>query len=127
MRRRGRRLLVVGLAIEAVAILVTFGTYSAAQESGGTYVVVFGPMILGVFLVLGGLVQLARARQESRSGWRPDPTGRHDRRWWDGTRWSSDVSDGGAQGHDPVPGTEDAASPPQLHPQVADESAGRIA
>lgn len=36
--------------------------------------------------------------------WRPDPTGRHPLRWWDGTRWTEHVSDG--HGHvstDPDP------------------------
>jgi hypothetical protein len=27
--------------------------------------------------------------------WRPDPTGRHDYRWWDGEEWTDDVSDDG--------------------------------
>jgi hypothetical protein len=28
-------------------------------------------------------------------GWWPDPTGQHEMRWWDGTRWTEDVMDGG--------------------------------
>jgi hypothetical protein len=27
--------------------------------------------------------------------WHPDPAGRHETRWWDGTRWTEHVSDGG--------------------------------
>jgi hypothetical protein len=37
-------------------------------------------------------------------GWQPDPTGRHEYRYWDGTKWSDDVSDGGVTANDPVGG-----------------------
>jgi hypothetical protein len=37
-------------------------------------------------------------------GWQPDPTGRHEYRYWDGTKWSDDVSDGGVATTDPVTG-----------------------
>ncbi len=36
--------------------------------------------------------------------WHPDPTGRYPHRWWDGTRWTDDVSDGTTTSSDPVPG-----------------------
>lgn len=35
--------------------------------------------------------------------WAADPSGRHQWRWWDGTRWTDDVADGGVAGHDPLP------------------------
>jgi len=34
--------------------------------------------------------------------WLADPRGRHELRYWDGTRWTDHVSDGGVQGTDPV-------------------------
>lgn len=34
--------------------------------------------------------------------WLPDPTGRHELRYWDGARWSEHVSDCGAQSWDRV-------------------------
>lgn len=37
-------------------------------------------------------------------GWYPDPSGRHEQRYWDGTRWTEQVSDGGQQAVDPLPG-----------------------
>ena len=40
------------------------------------------------------------------SSWEPDPTGRHQYRWWDGERWTDQVSDDGAQLVDPVSITE---------------------
>lgn len=34
-------------------------------------------------------------------GWHPDPTGRHQVRWWDGTRWTDWVGDHGQTSQDP--------------------------
>jgi hypothetical protein len=34
--------------------------------------------------------------------WHPDPTRRHEMRWWDGQAWSGSVSDGGVVTTDPV-------------------------
>jgi hypothetical protein len=34
-------------------------------------------------------------------GWYPDPSGRHEQRYWDGTRWTDQVSDEGRQSVDP--------------------------
>jgi hypothetical protein len=36
------------------------------------------------------------------AGWFADPHGRHERRWWDGARWTDHVSSGGAAAVDPV-------------------------
>lgn len=35
--------------------------------------------------------------------WLPDPTGRHELRWWDGSVWTSNVADNGVGSHDPLP------------------------
>lgn len=37
------------------------------------------------------------------AGWHPDPSGRHQFRYWDGTRWTDDVSSRGLDGRDPLP------------------------
>ncbi|MHB8439953.1 MAG: DUF2510 domain-containing protein [Acidimicrobiales bacterium] len=37
-------------------------------------------------------------------GWYADPSSRHELRYWDGTRWTDHVSDGGQQTSDPLPG-----------------------
>lgn len=34
--------------------------------------------------------------------WASDPAGRHEHRWWDGSRWTDQVSDGGVQSVDPI-------------------------
>ncbi len=36
------------------------------------------------------------------AGWQPDPTGRHQLRYWDGQAWTDSVSDNGVNGSDPV-------------------------
>jgi hypothetical protein len=47
------------------------------------------------------------------SGWYADPAGRHTYRYWDGSGWSKQVSDGGTAGVDPVDLDEaTAATPP---------------
>jgi hypothetical protein len=33
--------------------------------------------------------------------WQPDPTGRHETRYWDGDRWTASVADGGVVSDDP--------------------------
>jgi hypothetical protein len=37
-------------------------------------------------------------------GWQPDPSGRHEYRYWDGSTWTDDVSDAGLTSVDPAPG-----------------------
>jgi len=41
---------------------------------------------------------------DSTPGWQPDPTGRHDHRYWDGSRWTDDVADAGVAATDPYDG-----------------------
>lgn len=38
----------------------------------------------------------------SPAGWFPDPFGRHEHRWFNGTNWTSDVADGGQRFVDPL-------------------------
>lgn len=38
----------------------------------------------------------------SGGAWHPDPSGRHRLRWWDGVRWTDNVSDRGRSGTDPL-------------------------
>ena len=35
-------------------------------------------------------------------GWNPDPSGRHEYRYWDGSSWTDDVSDNGVTATDPI-------------------------
>jgi len=58
-------------------------------------------------------------------GWLPDPTGRHEHRFWDGTRWTDDVADRGVASVDPLnapprpttPQPQQPASAPAPHPR----------
>jgi actin-like ATPase involved in cell morphogenesis len=45
------------------------------------------------------------------AGWQPDPTGRHEYRYWNGTEWTDDVSDGGVTATDAMPEAASAAIP----------------
>lgn len=38
----------------------------------------------------------------STPGWNPDPSGRHEYRYWDGSSWTDDVSDHGVTSTDPI-------------------------
>ena len=44
------------------------------------------------------------------AAWHPDPTGRHELRYWDGTQWSEHVSDGGVQSTSPLSPPEEPAA-----------------
>jgi uncharacterized protein DUF2510 len=44
-------------------------------------------------------------------GWHPDPTGRHEHRYWDGSKWTDNVADQGNMSNDPVEAAPKAAAP----------------
>jgi hypothetical protein len=44
------------------------------------------------------------------AAWHPDPTGAHEYRWWDGTRWTEHVADGGEASVDPLAGGPGSAA-----------------
>lgn len=37
------------------------------------------------------------------AGWYPDPSGRHEQRYWDGKGWTGHVSSGGVRSEEPLP------------------------
>jgi uncharacterized RDD family membrane protein YckC len=43
--------------------------------------------------------------------WQPDPSGRHQYRWWDGERWTHHVADDGVATSDPVTGLDTLPTP----------------
>jgi uncharacterized protein YxjI len=62
--------------------------------------------------------------------WLPDPTNRHQYRYWDGSVWTEHVADNGVQSVDPTDGLDrfdaaltldDAANPEKIRAQVAGE------
>lgn len=61
----------------------------------------------------------------SDAGWQPDPFGRHELRYWDGSSWTAHVSDAGVTGSDePVPAADGAPAPPP--PPPAPSAAGGL-
>src|SRR5690349_11426352 len=50
---------------------------------------------------------------ENPARWLPDPTGRHEHRYWNGSSWSDDVADKGVTGKDAVSGEAVAGAPTQ--------------
>ncbi len=59
----------------------------------------------------------------SEAAWQPDPTGRHQVRFWDGSRWTDHVADDGVQSTDPV-GEADAPREPAAEPTQGAQPAG---
>ncbi len=57
-----------------------------------------GPPIAGAAPAPGQ----AQAQAQNPPAWHPDPTRRHELRWWDGQAWSGSVSDNGVVTTDPV-------------------------
>lgn len=51
---------------------------------------------------VGLVARVAPAAAPPPASWLADPTGRHELRYWDGTRWTEYVSNRGATGHDPL-------------------------
>lgn len=57
-------------------------------------------------------------------GWFPDPTGRHDHRWWDGAAWTAHVADAGVAGRDPLDGDRGGAGGAPGRPTTAPLASG---
>ena len=66
------------------------------------------------------------------AAWHPDPTGRHDHRYWDGERWTEHVADAGVATTDPLDTSSDdatsggtqSADTSDTGPSTTDASAG---
>lgn len=71
---------------------------------------------------------MTNAGGTAQAGWHPDPFGRHEHRWWDGSQWTEHVASGGRQGADPpIPSQAPAVpvvnhSPQQIQHQVAQQA-----
>ncbi|MFN8122276.1 MAG: DUF2510 domain-containing protein [Thermoleophilia bacterium] len=57
-------------------------------------------------------------------GWHTDPTGRHQHRWWDGSRWTAQVADSGTVTTDLVPVT--APPPVKVPPPLSSPHVGHV-
>jgi Protein of unknown function (DUF2510) len=54
------------------------------------------------------------------AGWQPDPAGKHDHRYWDGSQWTDNVSDAGVASTDPYEG----AASEEVAPEAVAETPG---
>jgi lipoprotein-releasing system permease protein len=68
----------VGLALIATGLIVTLVTYSSVAKSGGTYVIAFGPVVVGFGALIGGVIKLLRI--EDGLTRRPGDAGDHGKR-----------------------------------------------
>jgi hypothetical protein len=65
------------------------------------------------------------APSDPTEGWKPDPTGRHGFRWWDGARWTDNVGANGVNTVDPYDGDQPtAAGVAQPTPTTAEPNRG---
>lgn len=58
--------------------------------------------VLGAQPVAGGMPAQPAAAAAVPASWLPDPAGRHEQRYWDGSRWTEHVSTGGTASVDPI-------------------------
>jgi hypothetical protein len=47
--------LAIGALLVVVGIIITAATYSSVSTSGGTYIIAYGPIIVGVIKIIRGL------------------------------------------------------------------------
>ena len=94
------------LAVVAAFVLFAFGLRwyvgrqpAAPVEPGSAAA---PPAALDSAEAAGAPVEAACAVPASPPAWHPDPTGRHQQRYWDGGRWTGWVADGGVTGRDPL-------------------------
>ncbi len=72
--------------------------------------VVCGGLVIPIALVVWLVTLFGRSRQSNAfpatpaapASWLPDPTGRHELRYWNGVSWTPSVRDGDSESSDPV-------------------------
>lgn len=73
---------------------------------GVLLIFVVAAVVVVVVVVAGGKKKQSETPESggpgAQGGWFADPTGRHESRYWDGSRWTQNVSDNGVQAQDPV-------------------------
>lgn len=62
VREMGRRDLVVGGMWLALGAVATIGTYAVAAAQGGTYVVTYGAIVVGVIRIARGVYRIQTGR-----------------------------------------------------------------
>ena len=80
--------------VEVADTLLTHGANASALSAKGRTTAMFAASHPQIQELLRKYVAPAE--------WYPDPVGRHEYRYWDGSKWTDHVSDGGEQGLDPT-------------------------
>ena len=78
---------------------VYFGEMDLTGAYGWAVKAALKPRVAEIERRLGGA---AAPTAQPAAGWQADPTGRHEHRYWDGARWTDQVSDAGVASTDPV-------------------------
>jgi hypothetical protein len=60
-RKAALKVMLTGGLVCGIGLLITIGTYAAASDGGGTYFIMWGPVIFGAIQFFKGLGQLASA------------------------------------------------------------------
>ena len=105
----------LGAAIAAAAAVV--GTSTAEMAAAASVVATPEEPVVSRTVTT---TASAAAPPVMEAGWQTDPTGRHEYRYWDGSGWGDDVSDGGVGATDPM-----EPSRPAWVPLPAPEPSGR--
>ncbi len=58
-RKQGGRELAIGAVLLIIGIVITAGTYNAVKDSGGHYIMAYGPIAVGVINIIRGLYHLS--------------------------------------------------------------------
>lgn len=61
--RSARRSTWIGLGLFVAGLLLTIITYASASDGGGTYLIAYGPMLVGIVMLITGLIGAAKYRK----------------------------------------------------------------
>jgi hypothetical protein len=53
-----RSQIMYGIALLVIGVVITAVTFSSASQSGGTYYIVYGPIVVGVIKIIRGLIAM---------------------------------------------------------------------
>ena len=56
-RSAGSSQIALGVGLLVIGVLITVATYSSVSTSGGTYILAYGPILVGVIKIVRGLRQ----------------------------------------------------------------------
>jgi len=94
----------IGALVGLIALIFTVFDSSDALQFGIVAVVTGVAIVVAATIVHNDMFrsdpEAPLETPDSSQGWHPDPVGRHELRWHDGTAWTANVSDSGETGTD---------------------------